>query len=94
MSGGAGNDTLYGGDGSDAFIYVQGEGKDVISGFANNDMLLITGAFSASYNATSKAIAFKVGSTTSAITIKNFTATTFNVNGLNYRIKGSQFVRK
>ena len=92
--GGSGNDTLKGGDGADVFLYKSGEGKDVISDFGNDDMLLITGAFSASYDAKKNSIAFKVGSTSNAITLKNFTATTFNVNGFNYRIKGGKFVMK
>ena len=92
--GGIGNDTLKGGDGADVFIYESGDGKDVINGFENNDMLLITDAFSASYDATKKAIAFKVDSTASAITIKDFTATKFNINGINYKISGSKLVKK
>ena len=92
--GGAGNDTLTGGDGADTFIYEKGDGKDVISGFANDDMLQITGTFSATYNATTKAVAFKVGSTANAITLKDFTATTFNVNGNDYIISGSKLVKK
>ena len=92
--GGAGNDTLEGGDGADVFIYNAGEGKDVISDFANDDMLLITGTFSASYNSSKKTIAFKVDSTSSAITLKNFTATSFNINGDAYKISGSKLVKK
>ena len=92
--GGAGDDSLAGGDGADTFIYISGEGKDVIFGFDNSDLLQITGAFSARYDKNSKELAFAVDSTANAITIKNFTATTFNVNGLNYRISGSKFVRK
>ena len=79
-------------DGADTFIYENGDGKDIISGFDNNDMLLITSAFSASYDASTKSIAFTVGD--GSITIQDFTAKTFNVNGLKYRIKGNNFVRK
>ena len=92
--GGIGNDTLKGGAGADVFIYNSGEGKDVISDFDNNDMLQITGKFSASYNSSKKTIAFKVDSTSSAITLKNFTATTFNVNGDIWKISGSKLVKK
>lgn len=92
--GGAGNDTLNGGTGADTFIYNSGEGKDVISDFDNSDMLQITGTFSASYNSSKKTIAFKVGSTASAITLKNFTATTFNINGDSYQISGTKLVKK
>ena len=92
--GGMGSDTLIGGDGADVFIYESGDGKDVISGFENNDMLLITGAFSASYDAKKNSIAFKVDSTANAITIKDFTATKFNINGINYKISSSKLVKK
>ena len=91
--GGSGNDTLTGGDGADTFIYNIGEGKDVISDFANDDMLQITGTFSAKYNETSKTIAFKVGLTANAITLKNFTADTFNINGNSYHISGNKLVK-
>ena len=94
ITGGAGNDSLWGGDGKDTFIYANGDGKDVIVGFANNDILQITGTFSASYNKSKKEIAFKVGSTADAITLKDFTASTFNVNGTNYKISGSKLVKK
>ena len=86
-----GNNIVDGGDGADKFIYESGDGKDVISGFDNNDMLLITGAFTASYDKATNTIAFKVG--TGSITLKDFTATTFNVNGFNYRVKGTKLVK-
>ena len=92
--GGAGNDTLWGDAGKDTFIYSSGDGKDVIHGFENNDMLKITGAFSASYNKNKKEISFKVGSTTNAITLKDFTATTFRINNSTYQISGSALVKK
>ena len=92
--GGAGNDTLTGGKGADTFIYISGDGKDVISGFSNDDMLQITGMFSATYDKTAKTIAFKVGSTANAITLKDFTATTFNINGNSCEISGNKLVKK
>lgn len=92
--GGKGNDTLWGDAGADNFIYDEGEGKDIIYGFDNSDMLLITGTFSASYNKSNDAIYFKVGSTKNALTLKDFSATSFNVNGINYKISGSKLVRK
>ena len=92
--GGKGNDTLYGDAGKDTFIYASGDEQDVIYGFENNDMLKITGTFSASYNKSKKEIAFKVGSTKNAITLKDFSATSFNVNGTNYKISGSTLKKK
>ena len=60
--------------------------------FANDDMLKITGTFSASYNKSKKEIYFKVGSTSKAITLKDFTATSFNVNGDAYKISNKKLV--
>ena len=94
ISGGNGNDSLWGGNGADKFIYSNGDGKDVIFGFENSDMLQITGAFSASYNKSKKELYFNVGSTAETITLKNFTASSFNVNGTNYKISGSNLVKK
>lgn len=84
--GGAGNDSLWGGDGKDTFIYKSGEGKDVIFGFENNDLLKITGTFSVSYNESKGEVYFKVGSTNNAITLKDFTATTLHVNNKTYTL--------
>ena len=92
--GNAGNDTLYGDAGADVFNYTSGEGKDVISGFDNSDMLKITGTFSGTYNSSKKEIYFKVASTSNAITLKNFSATTFNINGDSYKISGTKLVKK
>ena len=92
--GGVGNDTLAGGAGSDTFLYNNGEGKDVITDFGNDDFLQIMGTFSGTYNKSKNTIAFKVGTTASAITLKNFTATTFNINSDDYRISGTKLVKK
>ena len=93
--GGAGNDTLYGDDGADTFIYAKGDGKDVIYGFANEDMLKITGTFSTSCNKSKTEIYFKVGSTSNAITLKDFGSTsTFNINGTNYKLGSTKLVKK
>ena len=93
LRGGAGNDSLWGNAGADTFSYESGDGKDTISGFANNDMLQITGTFSGTYNKSKKEIYFKVDSTKNAITLKNFTATTFHVNGDAYHISGKKLVK-
>ena len=94
IDGGNGNDSLYGGVGADKFVYASGDGKDYIIGFENTNMLKITGAFSTSYNGSKKEIYFDVGSTANAMTIKNFSATTFNINGTNYKISGAKLVKK
>ncbi|MBR4152243.1 MAG: hypothetical protein IKT98_04735 [Selenomonadaceae bacterium] len=90
--GGAGNDTLYGDDGADKFIYANGDGKDFIYGFEDDDMLKITGNFSTSYSKLKGEIYFKVGDTSNAITLKDFTATTFNINGDAYKISDKKLV--
>ena len=89
---GVGNDSLWGDDGADTFIYKSGYGKDIIYGFEDDDMLKITGTFSASYNKSKKEIYFKVDSTANAITLKEFTATTFNINGDAYKLKSNKLV--
>ena len=93
LIGGKGNDSLWGDAGKDTFIYSSGDGKDVIYGFDNNDMLKITGKFSASYSKSKGEVYFKVDSTSKAITLKNFTATSFNVNGDTYKISGTKLIR-
>ena len=92
--GGVGNDTLTGGAGADTFLYNSGEGKDVITDFGDDDFLQITGDWTATYSASKKTIAFKVGTTTSALTLKDVTASgTFNINGDAYRISGNTLVK-
>ena len=61
LSGGAGNDSLWGGNGADLFIYTAG--KDIIADFDSNDSLQIMEIFSAQYNPSKNTIAFKVSST-------------------------------
>lgn len=68
LTGGKGNDSLWGNAGKDTFIYAKGDGKDVIYGFDNTDMLKITGTFAGTYNKSKKEVYFKVGSTANAIT--------------------------
>ena len=91
--GGAGNDSLWGNAGADTFIYANGDGKDVIYGFENSDILQITGTFTGSYNKNKKEIAFTIGKTSGALTLKSFTATSFNINGDNYKISGSKIMK-
>ena len=70
---------------------LNGGGNDVIYNFGNEDALQIVGTFTASLKGGD--VSFKVGSTANAITLKDFTATTFNVNGDTYRINGNNFVK-
>ena len=89
-----GNDSLWGNAGKDTFIYADGDGKDVIYGFENDDLLKITGTFSTSYNKSKAEVYFKVGTTAKAITLHDFTASTFHVNSSTYKISGSKLVKK
>ena len=79
-------DDGYGAGSSNVFISV--------GGGDNDDMLKITGKFSGSYDKKKKEIAVTVDKTASAITLKDFTATTFNINNTNYKISGSKLVKK
>ena len=94
LSGGAGNDKLWGDTGADTFIYAAGDGKDIIYGFENNDLLQITGAFSGTYSKSKGEVYFKVGTTSKAITLTDFSASSFNVNGKLYQISGTKLVKK
>ena len=93
LAGGKGNDSLWGGTGKDTFIYGAGDGKDVIFGFENNDLLQISGTFSAKYNSSTNSIAFKVG--TGSVTLKDFgSTTTFHVNDTTYKLSGGKLTAK
>ena len=92
LIGGKGDDSLWGGNGADTFIYSVGNGNDVIGDFGNDDLLQITGDFTTAYDSAASTIKFTVGD--GSITLKNFTATTFNVNSDTYQISGNEFVKK
>ena len=91
VTGGKGNDSLWGSSYADNFIYSSGDGKDVIYGFDDKDTLTLDGLdFKASYK--NDAITFKVDD--GSITLKDFTATTFNVNGDTYKISGTKLKKQ
>ena len=92
VRGGRGDDSLWGSRNADTFIYASGDGRDTIYDFDDRDMLQITGAFSATCK--DDEIAFKIGSTTNAITLKNFTAENFNINGSTYVLNNGKLVKK
>ena len=87
--------TLTGGDGSDTFIYSKGDGKEVIFGFGDADMLEIVGlngAVTGKFNSAGTKLTVKVGSRAVAV-LKDFTASTFNINGDTYRVDGKTLVK-
>ncbi|MBR0062025.1 MAG: hypothetical protein IJP68_11160, partial [Selenomonadaceae bacterium] len=90
ITGGKGNDLLWGSYNADTYLYADGDGCDTIYGFDNTDLLQITGKFTATYDSSKDEVYFKVGSTKKAITLKEFSATSFNVNGTSYQISGSK----
>lgn len=92
--GGEGNDSLWGQAGADIFVYFDGDDYDIIYSFDDTDMLEISGDFTATYNAKTKAVSFNVGYVNDAIVLKNFTASTFKVNGENYVISGNTLAKK
>ena len=93
VTGGKGNDSLWGSSYADEFVYSLGDGKDVIYGFDDKDTLTFDNLdFTTSYSKKNQAVTFKVDK--GSITLKDFTATSFNVNGDTYKISGSKLVRK
>ena len=91
LDGGKGNDSLWGDAGADTFVHGKFDGDDVIFGFANDDLLQITGAFTTSYDSAAGEVKFGVGD--GSITLRDFTATSFNVNGNSYGISGNKLIR-
>lgn len=89
--GGAGNDSLWGDAGADKFVYSSGDGDDFIFGFDDKDTLTFDNLdFKASYKNNSVIFAVSGGS----VTLKDFTAKNFHVNGNIYQISGSKLVKK
>ena len=66
----------------------------MIFGFGDNDLLQITGDWTASYYSGSGRVGFKVGNTYSAIILDSPTATTFNINGEAYQVSGNTLAKK
>ena len=92
LNGGGGNDTLWGGDGSDTFIYNPGDGRDKIYDFGAEDQLQIGANFDAVLK--NNSVVFKVGTTSNAITLKDFSGTEFVANDDTYQLNGSTFTKK
>ena len=88
LRGGTGSDSLWGGSGDDIFYYAKGDGKDIIYGFEDGDTLTLNNlTFTSSYSTSTGAITLTV--TSGTITLKDYTATTFNINGDAYELNSS-----
>ena len=97
--GDAGNDSLFGGDGDDTFVYTANTGTDKIFDYSNGDMLQILDAkgskvsFSkAAFSNNDLTLSVKGGGTIVFDDVDS--ATTFNINGTNYKISGTKLVKK
>ena len=67
---------------------------DVIYGFDDTDMLEINENVTASYYSSANTITFNIDSTANVITLKDFTATSLNINDSSYKISGTKLVKK
>ena len=95
ISTGDGHDFIQNGharNGGGDSVTISGGGNDVIYNFSNDDALQIVGTFTASLKGSD--VSFKVGSTANAVTLKDYSATTFNVNGDTYQISEGSFTKK
>ena len=71
VTGGKGNDTLYGGSGKDIFVYASGDGNDVIENYTpGKDKIKLTSDAITSASLSGLNVTLKIGSTGS-ITVKN-----------------------
>ena len=91
LTGGKGKDSLWGDDGADTFIYSKGDGRDVIYGFSNDDTLTLDAVIK---DSTVKKDAITLKLSGGAITFKDYTATTFNINSDAYQVKNGALVKK
>ena len=91
ITGGKGNDSLWGNDSADKFIYKYGDGDDFIFGFDSADTLTLDGLdFKTSYK--NGDVTFKVNG--GSVTLREFNTDIFHVNNAVYKISGSKLVKK
>ena len=82
INGAKGNDTLYGGDGADVFVYARNSGKDVIVDYAAGDTISLgAGATIADISTKKTDVIFKVGSKKNVVKAATDTTITFSENG-------------
>ena len=87
LTGGLGNDSLWGGAGKDTFIY--NGGNDIIYGFGTGDTLITNGFndISPNFNAVDNYINIPCG--TGSVTLKDFTTNEFAINSDTWTLSGN-----
>ena len=82
LNGAKGNDTLYGGDGADVFVYTKNSGKDVIVDYAASDTISLgAGATIADISTKKTDVIFKVSGKKNVVKDATDTTITFSENG-------------
>ena len=99
--GGKGNDTLFGGEDSDMFVFQAGGGNDVITDYANGDLIQILDRRGniasepfkkATFSDDTLTLSIKSGGKVSFNGVNS--STNFNINSASYGISGDTLVRK
>ncbi|MBR1646753.1 MAG: hypothetical protein IJ685_08255 [Selenomonadaceae bacterium] len=98
IDGGKGNDSLWGGDGSDTFIYTANTGTDKIFDFASNDMLQILNADGSAGTFTKSAfsnrnLTLNISGGGKVIFSDVDNSSTFNINGEIYHVDGKSLTK-
>lgn len=84
---GAGNDSIYSVKSKNIYLYDDGDGDDVISGFSENDTLKITNGTIEAWEVHNDDVTFKVGD--GSITIKDGVGMKINIAGEGAKTKAS-----
>ena len=96
---GGGNDTLWGNNGTDTFVFLAGGGTDEIMDFASGESLRILtkdGKSNATFSNSSFSddiLTLTVNGGGTIILNDVDTSTTFNINGTTYKVNGSKLAR-
>ena len=90
LIGGLGNDSLWGDDGSNTFVFNAGEGKDLITGFGEDDILQFNdiNIDDIVVSKTTSALTFNFDDN-NTLTFKKYATDSFNINGTHYEVKGN-----
>ncbi len=93
IAGGKGKDTIFGGDGSDIFIYNKGDGKDVIENYGEGDIISLgSGATIKDAKIKKGSSVFKIGS--GSITVKDTSDVTLTSGGADTIFSNGIFIFK